>query len=159
MSQPRVLIVFYSLGGTTEKLALEAAVGSVQARGLIRLRRVPALIPEGPDDPDGGENLVRMNKEYVAPRREDVLWADALIQVMPSYLDLNSREWEDWVALLSDSASGPKVRERIGGVLCPDESKSNAMMDALDRLGFVSDRGDFASALDRGRKLALAVRG
>ena len=40
MSQPIVLVIFYSRCGSTEKLALAAAVGAVQSRAAIRLRRV-----------------------------------------------------------------------------------------------------------------------
>src|SRR5262245_48689833 len=76
MSPVNVLVIFYSRSGATEKLALAAAVGAVQARASIRLRRLP--------DPDESvssseEALVRMRKEYVPPAEPDVKWADAII--------------------------------------------------------------------------------
>jgi len=76
MSPINVLVIFYSRSGATETLALAAAVGAVQARASIRLRRLP--------DPDEAvssseEALVRMRKEYVPPAESDVKWADAII--------------------------------------------------------------------------------
>ena len=81
MSQAKVLITFYSRGGSTEKLALAAAVGAVQARASIRLRRLPDAMPAKTieESPECKETLERMYKEYVAPAEADVLWANALI--------------------------------------------------------------------------------
>jgi hypothetical protein len=68
-----VLVIFSSSTGTTEKLALAAAVGAVQARANIRLRRLP-------DHSLGdGEELLRMRREYVTPKSSDTAWADAVI--------------------------------------------------------------------------------
>ncbi|HEY2382445.1 MAG TPA: hypothetical protein VGK48_14810 [Terriglobia bacterium] len=67
-----VLIIFSSSSGTTEKLALAAAVGAVQARANIRMRRLPD------NSPESDETLARMRREYVAPTPADTLWADAV---------------------------------------------------------------------------------
>lgn len=82
------VITFYSKKGRTEKLALAAAVGAVQARASIRLRR----LPENADaetiaaDPEWQENHTRMNREYIAPREIDAEWADlVLLAVPPGY--------------------------------------------------------------------------
>ena len=71
-----VLVIFYSCCGNTEKLALAAAVGAVQARANIRLRR---LTDTGEEIPECKEALTRMRKEYVPPKAADLLWADAVI--------------------------------------------------------------------------------
>ena len=68
-----VLVIFESCSGTTEKLALAAAVGAVQARANIRMRRMPD------NSPESGETLSRMRREYVAPTPADTAWADAVI--------------------------------------------------------------------------------
>jgi NAD(P)H dehydrogenase (quinone) len=73
MPPVNVLIIFSSRTGVTEKLALAAAVGAVQARANIRLRR----LPEGVEG--SGEDLARMTREYVPPTQADALWADAII--------------------------------------------------------------------------------
>ena len=71
-----VLVIFSSSTGATEKLALAAAVGAVQARASIRLRRLP-----DPGSGDGEEHL-RMRREYVPPKPTDTAWADAVIIAM-----------------------------------------------------------------------------
>jgi hypothetical protein len=71
-----VLVIFQSFCGKTEKLALAAAVGAVQARASIRLRR---LTDSGEDVPECRETLERMRKEYVPPQPADAIWADAII--------------------------------------------------------------------------------
>ena len=75
------LVVFYSRHGETERLALAAGVGAVQARANIRLRRLkdladPATIA---NDPLWTENLERMLPDYIAPRDIDADWADVIL--------------------------------------------------------------------------------
>ena len=74
-----VLVIFYSCSGATEKLALAAAVGAVQARANIRMRR---LTDAGENPPESREALARMRKEYVPPTPADAQWADAVIIAM-----------------------------------------------------------------------------
>jgi NAD(P)H dehydrogenase (quinone) len=81
MQDINVLVVFYSRAGRTEKLALAAALGAVQAKANIRLR----WLREGADDrtidgvPGWRENRERMEKEYIAPRPVDAEWADVIM--------------------------------------------------------------------------------
>jgi hypothetical protein len=71
-----VLVIFSSCTGATEALALATAVGAVQSRANIRLRRLP-------DQSSGsGEDLIRMRREYVPPAARDTVWADAVIIAM-----------------------------------------------------------------------------
>jgi hypothetical protein len=78
-----VLVVFYSTKGETERLALAAGVGAIQAHGSIRLRR----LPPGPEvqssdmTAEQRENFERMSRDYSPPRPADAEWADALILV------------------------------------------------------------------------------
>ena len=71
-----VLVIFSSCSGATEKLALAAAVGAVQGRANIRMRRMPDSCE---DRPEYREALTRMRREYVPPTQADTLWADAVI--------------------------------------------------------------------------------
>src|SRR5262249_345102 len=98
-----VLVVFYSRCGTTEKLALAAAVGAVQARANIRLRRLPDVTEVAQC---GGE-IARMRREevaraggYVGAGEGDVLWADAMIFLLPTELDASSAECAVYLDLL-----------------------------------------------------------
>ena len=75
------LVVFYSRHGETERLALAAGVGAVQARANIRLRRLKDLADAATiaNDPLWTENLQRMLPDYIAPREIDADWADVIL--------------------------------------------------------------------------------
>src|SRR6186713_3224858 len=68
MAQTIVVVTFYSRGGTAERLATAAAVGAVQMRAGIRMRRVPDPDPAAAlaRFPEHREELRRMHKEYIA---------------------------------------------------------------------------------------------
>ena len=78
-----ILVVFYSTKGETERLALAAGVGAIQAHGSIRLRRLPPGPEVHPSDMsiEQRENFERMARDYTPPRPVDAEWADALILV------------------------------------------------------------------------------
>ena len=81
MQDVNVVVVFHSRTGTTERLALTAAVGAVQGRANIRLRRLPDPADEALIEgvPGWKESRARMDMEYVAPRDADAEWADAIL--------------------------------------------------------------------------------
>jgi hypothetical protein len=81
MTPVNVVVVFYSRYGETERLALAAGVGVIQARGNLRLRRLKDLAEAETigRDPRWKENLERMTPEYIAPREIDAEWADAIV--------------------------------------------------------------------------------
>lgn len=85
MTPVNVLVVFYSRYGETERLALAAGLGAIQAEGSIRLRRVADLAPRERIDADveWGRCLARMNRDYVEPRPVDPPWADVIILAAP----------------------------------------------------------------------------
>jgi hypothetical protein len=86
VAQTIVVVTFYSRGGTTERLATVAAVGAVQMRAGIRMRRVPDPDPAAAlaQFPEHREQLRRMHKEYVAPREADLVAADVLVVASPA---------------------------------------------------------------------------
>src|SRR5437762_9115915 len=102
MEPVHVLVVFYSRGGSTEKLALAAAVGAVQKRALIRLRRLPDAtgIDVSSESSECQEEVARMRKEYVTPKEADVVWADGIISVIPTWLNEQSPECTGYFDLL-----------------------------------------------------------
>lgn len=81
----KVLVVFYSRYGVTEKAALAAGVGAIQARGLIRLRRLADLtdVETIARDSQWAAERERMNRDYVTPRPGDAEWADVIIAASP----------------------------------------------------------------------------
>jgi len=78
-----VMVVFYSRYGETERLALAAGLGAVQAHANLRLRRLKDLAdPESIlRDPRWSESLERMIADYIAPREIDADWADVILLV------------------------------------------------------------------------------
>ena len=111
----RVLVVFYSRGGSTEKLALAAAVGAVQARANIRLRR----LPDAAELAECNEETARMRKEYVTPAEADLLWADAIVFLLPPDLGPSSEECAAYVDLLRRLNAEGKLEARIGASPSP----------------------------------------
>lgn len=105
MTSVNVLVIFYSRYGATEKLALAAGVGAIQARANIRLRRLPDLADaeEIQRDPAWSENLERMKKDYIAPRDIDAQWADVLILAAPHD---NYAEMDRYLSTTTVSLSG-----------------------------------------------------
>ena len=101
-SPVNVLVIFYSCCGRTEKLALAAAVGAVQARANIRMRR---LTDSGEEFPECQEALARMRKEYVPPAAPDVVWADAVI------IGMNGKI----AGVVEDAAQATAFGRRIAG--------------------------------------------
>ncbi len=152
MQDVNVVVVFCSQNGATEKLALAAAVGAVQARANIRLRRIPesraARTPESE----------RMDQDYVAPRAADLEWADAVILGTPARLDAASPEWSGYLELLNEG----KLRRKIAAVLACDAAESASLCSAMLRLGFVTvpqhGAPDAEAARRQGRRVALLAR-
>jgi NAD(P)H dehydrogenase (quinone) len=137
------LVVFYSRYGTTEKLALAAGLGAIQADANIRLRRVAdradtAMIAA---DANWKKNLDRMNRDYVVPRPADPVWADVIILATPAE---SCAEIESYVASL------PSVGSMTGKVAAPlapgnRESALQPIATAAERCGLVvaaCDAGD-----------------
>jgi NAD(P)H dehydrogenase (quinone) len=115
MSDVNVLVVFYSRYGTTEKLALAAALGAIQARANIRLRRVADLADRGTIDASAEwkENVDRMGRDYVAPRPADPVWADVIMLATPQQ---PSGEIEQYCSSL---ATGQALAGKIAAPLAP----------------------------------------
>jgi NAD(P)H dehydrogenase (quinone) len=111
----RVLVVFYSRRGSTEKLALAAAVGAVQARANIRLRRLPDMA----ELTDSNEETARMRKEYVTPAEADVLWADAIVFLLPPDRGPSSGECAGYAELLRRLDVEGKLEGKLGAADLP----------------------------------------
>ena len=120
MSDVNVLVVFYSRRGTTEKLALAAALGAIQARANIRLRRVADLVDRDTIDKstEWKDNVDRMARDYVAPRPADPVWADVIVLATPRQ---PSQEIEQYCTSL---AAEQAVAGKIAAPLAPAGDQS-----------------------------------
>jgi NAD(P)H dehydrogenase (quinone) len=114
------LVVFYSRYGTTERLALAAGLGAIQADANIRLRRVADQADAATIDADANwkKNLDRMNRDYVAPRPADPVWADVIILATP---EDRSAEVETYVSSLSSLGS---MNGKLAGPLTPGSGQT-----------------------------------
>src|SRR5580698_6093747 len=109
MQDINTLVTFSSRTGETERLALAAALGAVQARSLIRLRWLREDVGDATIDsvPGWRENRARMAKEYIAPREIDFLWADVLVLGLPARDGVSSPELKTYLdALMALQAAG-----------------------------------------------------
>jgi len=159
-----VVVTFYSRGGATETLAHAGAVGAVQQRAAIRLRRVAE--PDQQDllvrRPESADALRRMHKEYIEPREADILAADALIVASPGDIDAASSEWRAYVALLEQLHAAGKLAGKVAVVI--PTGASTASFDALlQRLQLASPaRPDLPATVDAavalGRDLVSLAR-
>jgi hypothetical protein len=114
-----LVIVFGPASVEAERLASSAAVGAVQARGSIRLRRTD-VFGGGP----AGE-IERIRKAYVVPTNHDFEWADAIV------VATSDSGAMDWRAFLAISAEGVL---RAGAVISPgDEHAAGPTAVLLDR--------------------------
>ena len=160
MPQTEVLITFYSRCGSTEKLALAAAVGAVQARAQIRFRRLPDIGEPNlmADSPECRQVHERLRKEYVAPSEADVLRADAIIFVAPPDFRSVSPEWTEHLDLIEELRSAGKLHGKIAAAIQNDPGQDEVARMML-RLGFIvvppAVNGDGpARALAHGRRTA-----
>jgi hypothetical protein len=112
------VIVFHATSADTETVAMSAAVGAVQARALIRLRRMPEAaghtMPSRAEDRDA---LARMQKEYVAPTEADVLGADAILIVPPPSSSPDTGEWQPFVSMLARLAAEGRLTGKVAAVV------------------------------------------
>jgi hypothetical protein len=135
-----VVVAFYSRCGSSETRALTAAVGAVQARALIRMRRMPDVnaSPTPEEGSDCAENLARMQREYVPPTEADILGTDGLVVAAPGGSTAESAEWAPLVAILSKLKADGKVRGKVAGIVDGgDPAVVSAIADLLHGLGFI----------------------
>lgn len=145
MQDVNVLITFYSHTGWTEKLALAAALGAVQGRANIRLRRIDAAVDEKTVEslPGWKENRDRMDQEYVAPREADAEWADALVTGTPADLEESNEELREYFDLLEVLRSRGKLDGKIGAAFTAGSLERNergalaSLCSALAQLGLI----------------------
>jgi len=166
-AQSAVVVTFYSRCGTTETLALAAAVGAVQGRSLIRLRRLPDHGTASPDAPECADTLARMRKEYVAPTEKDILGNAALILVPSAGATPESSEWAEFATLLARLGSDGKLSSKVGAVVdSGNELTARSFGSLLERVGLrraerdaAPSSGDLAQqATTTGRSVATQAR-
>jgi NAD(P)H dehydrogenase (quinone) len=168
MQDINTLVTFSSRTGSTEKLALAAAVGAVQARANIRLRWLRENVDDQTIDHVAGwrENRNRMAKEYIAPREIDFLWADVLLIGLPARDGVSSAELKTYIDALKLLHSAGKLSGKVGTAFTtesmgagPSEPALVSLCSVLDGLDLILVPPDAAeSARLHGRKVTEVAR-
>jgi hypothetical protein len=164
--QTAVVVTFYSRCGNTETLALAAAVGAVQGRSLIRLRRLPDRDGSAPMTAECEEAFTRMGKEYVPPTEKDILNNAALILVPRAGATTESAEWAEFCALLVRLGANGQLAGKVGAVVDSGNEETARSFGALiERAGMrraspdEAAAGEFARhATATGRKVAAEAQ-
>jgi NAD(P)H dehydrogenase (quinone) len=170
MQDVNVVVVFHSRTGTTERLALTAAVGAVQGRANIRLRRLPDPADEALVDsvPGWKESRARMDMEYVAPRDADAEWADAILVGIADGADLEkdtgalSADAERYFDSLAAFRAQGKLEGKIGASFTRGLPTA-ALYAAMCRAGLITvppmpDPDALEAARLQGRRVADMAR-
>jgi NAD(P)H dehydrogenase (quinone) len=125
MSNPKVLIPFYSRNGSTEALALAIAEGARASGAEVRLRRAREVV--GPETmayvPGWADAATSMNARYEAPTPDDAVWADAIILGTPTRFGNVSSELKAYLDSLGGVWFEGKLNGKLGSVFGTSGSK------------------------------------
>lgn len=118
MSNPKVLIAFYSRSGVTEALANAIAEGARNAGAEVRLRRAREFVsPEVmARAPGWKEQADAMNKKYEAPTEADAEWADAIVFGTPTRFGATTAELKAYIDSLGGLWFQGKLNGKVGSV-------------------------------------------
>ena len=154
MDDVNVLVIFYSRTGRTERLGVLLAEGAIQAGARIRLRRSRDVMPEEliATDESWRSERNRMEKEFAAPRLEDVAWADVIAfgtPAAPGGLSVELGATLAQVGTMSRSelaGKGATPFTSSYGTLPGAELGISELQSRLLRLGFVTLPGPVEAA-------------
>lgn len=142
----KILIAFYSRGGSTEALARAIAEGAQAAGAEVRLRRAREFV--GPEvmaqAPGWQEAADRMNAAYEAPTADDADWADAIVFGTPTRFGNVSAELKAYIDSLGGLWFQGKLNGKAGSVFTStsgvhggNESTLLSLYNPLAHLGFI----------------------
>jgi NAD(P)H dehydrogenase (quinone) len=114
----KMLIAFYSRGGSTEALALQIKAGAEAVGAEVRLRRAREFV--GPEvmalAPGWADSAARMNAIYEAPSEADAEWADAIVFGTPTRFGSVSSELKAYIDTLGGLWFQGKLNGKAGAV-------------------------------------------
>ena len=146
MASAKILIVFYSRDGSTEKLANAEAEGAKAEGAEVRLRRVREFV--GPEvmasAPGWAEKAARMNALYEAPTTDDVEWADGIIFGTPTRFGNCAAELKAFIDTLGGLWFQGKLNGKVGSAFVStntphggNESTIISLYNPMAHLGFI----------------------
>ncbi|HEY1760743.1 MAG TPA: hypothetical protein VGG72_35540 [Bryobacteraceae bacterium] len=159
MQDINTVVTFSSRTGRTEKLALAAALGSVQARSFLRLRWLRENVEDQTVAGVAGwqENRDRMAREYIAPREIDFLWADVVMLGMPARDGGSGPELKTYLDGLSALHAAGKLHGKVATAFTADSSGDGplvslcSVLDGLDLIVVPPDPTVTGDALETAR--------
>ena len=146
MADVKILIAFYSRGGSTEALARAIAEGARAEGAEVVLRRAREVVSrEVMAHADGWiENADRMNAEYGAPTPADAESADAIIFGTPTRFGTISSELKAYIDSLGGLWFQGKLNGKAGSAFAStqsvhggNESTSLSLYNPMVHLGMV----------------------
>jgi NAD(P)H dehydrogenase (quinone) len=146
MTDPKILIAFYSRTGTIERLARAVAEGAEGEGATLRLRRAREVV--GTDIihavPGWKESAEAMNARYPAPTLEDAAWADAVIFGTPTRFGNVCSELKAYIAGMGGIWTKGTLNGKVGSVFAGssqvhggNETTIVSLWNPLAHLGFI----------------------
>src|SRR3954451_13890627 len=85
MTNVKLAVVFYSMGGTNLQLAKWAEEGAKEAGAEVRVLKVQELAPQSAiEGNETWKSTVEATKDILVATSEDIEWADAVIFSVPT---------------------------------------------------------------------------
>jgi NAD(P)H dehydrogenase (quinone) len=144
--KPKVLIAFYSRGGSTEALANAIADGAREQGADVRLRRAREVVSRDIMAKAKGwaEAADAMNAKYEAPSEADATWADALVFGSPTRFGAMSSELKAYFDSLGGLWAKGALVGKVGSAFAStatqhggNESTILSMYNPLAHLGLI----------------------
>jgi NAD(P)H dehydrogenase (quinone) len=146
MTDPKILIAFYSRTGTIERLARAVAEGAEGEGATLRLRRAREVV--GTDIihavPGSKESAEAMNARYPAPTLEDAAWADAVIFGTPTRFGNVCSELKAYIDGMGGLWTKGTLNGKVGSVFAGssqvhggNETTIVSLWNPLAHLGFI----------------------
>jgi NAD(P)H dehydrogenase (quinone) len=142
----KILIAFYSRGGSTEALANAVAEGARAEGAEVRLRRAREFVgPEVMAKAKGwAESAERMNALYEAPTEADAEWADGIVFGTPTRFGSVTAELKAYIDGLGGLWFQGKLNGKAGAVFSStstqhggNESTILSLYNPLAHLGLI----------------------
>ncbi|MHA6261357.1 NAD(P)H:quinone oxidoreductase [Sporosarcina sp. CAU 1771] len=118
MSNVKLAVVFYSMGGTNYQLAKWAAEGAQEAGAEVRVLKVQELAPDSAiEGNEGWKATVNATKDVPVATSEDLEWADAIIFSTPTRFGMMASQMKQFIDLQGGLwASGKTINKVVSGM-------------------------------------------
>lgn len=118
MSNVKLAIVFYSMGGTNYQLAKWAAEGAKEAAAEVRVLKVDELAPQSViEENEAWKSTIEATKDIPVATSDDLAWADAIIFSTPTRFGVMASQMKQFLDLQGGLwASGKTVNKVVSAM-------------------------------------------